>query len=120
MSGPPELDQLAAEPAPSVLDEQATVHHPPINHGGLARQEPVPKAAVRKKPCLSLAGKPLSSKELEILRWAVQGKTVWEISRIRFVSPATVKFHLRNIYCKLQVCNRVQAVAEAVKRGLCK
>lgn len=67
-----------------------------------------------------LSGKPLTPKEREILHWAVEGKTVWEISRIRSISQATVKFHLRNIYGKLQVTNRVQAVNEAVKQGLCK
>jgi DNA-binding CsgD family transcriptional regulator len=66
-----------------------------------------------------LSGKPLTPKEREILHWAVEGKTVWEISRIRSVSQATVKFHLRNIYGKLQVTNRVQAVNEALKQGLC-
>jgi len=68
---------------------------------------------------LALPDKPLTAKELEVLRWATEGKTVWEISRIRCVSQATVKFHLRNIYCKLHVSNRVQAVSEAIKRGLC-
>ena len=67
-----------------------------------------------------LSGKPLTPKEREILHWAVEGKTVGEISRIRSISQATVKFHLRNIYGKLQVTNRVQAVNEAVKQGLCK
>lgn len=67
----------------------------------------------------SLPDKPLTAKELEILRWATEGKTVWEISRIRCVSQATVKFHLRNIYGKLHVNNRVQAVSEAIRRGLC-
>lgn len=68
----------------------------------------------------TLSGKPLTPKEREILRWATEGKTVWEISKIRSISQATVKFHLRNIYGKLQVTNRVQAVNEAVKQGLCK
>ncbi|VVO41345.1 response regulator transcription factor [Pseudomonas fluorescens] len=63
-------------------------------------------------------GKPLSEKELEILRWARAGKTVWEISVIRAISQATVKFHLSNIYCKLEVTNRAQAVGEALNRGL--
>ena len=110
MSGPKELDQLAAQPHqnPAVDPER------PINIA------PVPRpAGVRKPSRQALAGNPLSDKELEVLRWAVQGKTVWEISQIRAVSPATVKFHLHNIYSKLQVGNRVQAVAEAVKRGLC-
>ncbi|NWB91739.1 helix-turn-helix transcriptional regulator [Pseudomonas agarici] len=62
--------------------------------------------------------KALSEKELEVLRWARAGKTVWEISVIREVSQATVKHHLRNIYHKLGVSNRAHAVGEAVSRGL--
>jgi DNA-binding CsgD family transcriptional regulator len=56
---------------------------------------------------------------LEILRWASEGKTVWEISQIRATSEATVKFHLRNIYGKFGVTNRVQAMNEAARQGLC-
>lgn len=73
--------------------------------------------AIRRR--LSLAGKDLTPAELEILRWAAEGKTVWEISQIRATSEATVKFHLRNIYGKLEVSNRVQAVNEAARQGLC-
>jgi DNA-binding CsgD family transcriptional regulator len=96
MTGSKERDQLSAE-----LDAPAS------------------SVKTRKKSDVVFSSKPLSAKELEILCWATKGKTVWEISRIRAISPATVKFHLRNIYCKLQVGNRVQAAAEAVKRGLC-
>ncbi|WP_025855017.1 response regulator transcription factor [Pseudomonas sp. CHM02] len=73
--------------------------------------------AVRRR--LSMSGKPLTPAELEILRWASEGKTVWEMSRIRATSEAAVKFHLRNIYCKLNVTNRVQAMNEAARQGLC-
>lgn len=73
--------------------------------------------AIRRR--LDLSGKPLTPTELEILRWASEGKTVWEISQIRSSSEATVKFHLRNIYCKLEVTNRVQAINEAARQGLC-
>ncbi|PUB46004.1 response regulator transcription factor [Pseudomonas sp. GV047] len=76
----------------------------------------VPNAARRR---LSLSGKPLTPTELEILRWASEGKTVWEISQIRTTSEATVKFHLRNIYGKFGVTNRVQAMNEAARQGLC-
>lgn len=72
--------------------------------------------AIRRR--LSLAGKSLTRTELEILRWASNGKTVWEISQIRATSEATVKFHLRNIYGKLEVTNRVQAMNEAARQGL--
>ncbi|MGY2377669.1 response regulator transcription factor [Pseudomonas sp. SDO524_S393] len=68
---------------------------------------------------MSLCGKSLTPTELEILRWASEGKTVWEISQIRATSEATVKFHLRNIYGKLEVTNRVQAINEAARQGLC-
>lgn len=68
--------------------------------------------------CRLSKSKTLSEKELEVLRWARAGKTVWEISVIRDVSEATVKFHLRNIYHKLGVSNRAHAVGEAVNRGL--
>lgn len=64
------------------------------------------------------SNKALTEKELEVLRWARAGKTVWEISKIREISQATVKFHLRNIYIKLGVANRAHAVGEAVNRGL--
>lgn len=73
--------------------------------------------AVRRR--INLAGKSLTPAELEILRWASEGKTVWEISKIRATSEATVKFHLRNIYGKLEVTNRVQAMNEATRQGLC-
>ena len=73
--------------------------------------------AVRRR--INLAGKSLTPTELEILRWASEGKTVWEISQIRATSEATVKFHLRNIYGKLEVSNRVQAMNEAARKGLC-
>ena len=73
--------------------------------------------AIRKR--LNLSGKPLTPTELEILRWASEGKTIWEISKIRSTSEAAVKFHLRNIYGKLDVTNRVQAMNEASRQGLC-
>ncbi|KRP60466.1 helix-turn-helix domain-containing protein [Pseudomonas trivialis] len=75
-----------------------------------------PPRVVRRR--LSQSGKPLTPTELEILRWASEGKTVWEISKIRATSQAAVKFHLRNIYGKLQVSNRVQALNEAVRQCL--
>lgn len=62
----------------------------------------------------------LSAKELEILQWARDGKTAWEIASIREVSEATIKYHFKMIYSKLGVANRAQAVGEALCRGLIK
>ena len=68
-----------------------------------ATPEAVPSSKPEQHRRIVKAGRPLSKKELEVLRWATQGKTVWEISVIRAISPATVKFHLSNIYAKLGI-----------------
>jgi len=60
----------------------------------------------------------LSERETEVLRWATDGKSNWEAAKILNISERTVKFHLRNIYRKLEVNNRSQAVAEAMRMGV--
>ena len=53
----------------------------------------------------------LSKKERAILDALATGQTNREISKSIGVSPNTVKFHLSNIYEKLSVKNRTQAIA---------
>ncbi|WP_394392547.1 helix-turn-helix domain-containing protein [Shewanella woodyi] len=52
----------------------------------------------------------LTQRQHEILHWVKLGKSNWEISTILSISIDTVKFHLRGIYKRLGVSNRVQAV----------
>ncbi|MEO8153219.1 MAG: helix-turn-helix domain-containing protein [Rhizobacter sp.] len=52
-----------------------------------------------------------TTKERNILHWVVEGKTSWEIGKILSTSERTVKFHLKNVYMKLNVSNRAQAAA---------
>lgn len=59
----------------------------------------------------------LTSREMETLSWAAKGKTSWEISRLLSVSEATAKFHLSNIYKKMNVFNKTQAVICAQRLG---
>ncbi|HEB56376.1 MAG TPA: hypothetical protein ENI98_08740 [Gammaproteobacteria bacterium] len=54
-------------------------------------------------------------RERETLKWSYEGKTAWEIGIILSISERTVKFHLNNIYKKLNVANRSQAVAKAIR-----
>jgi two-component system, NarL family, nitrate/nitrite response regulator NarL len=61
---------------------------------------------------------PLTPRELEVLALAAEGRSGPQIGRELFVSPATVKTHLRNIYDKLGVKDRAAAVAEGMRRGL--
>ncbi|MBI3752854.1 MAG: autoinducer binding domain-containing protein [Deltaproteobacteria bacterium] len=57
----------------------------------------------------------LSNREAEVIKWVMEGKTNWEISAIMSISEATVKFHLLNIFRKLDVVNRGHAVAKALQ-----
>ena len=60
----------------------------------------------------------LSAREKEILRMVAQGYTSAEIGSRLLISGMTVNTHIRNIYHKLQVRTRAQAVRFASLRGL--
>ena len=55
----------------------------------------------------------LSEREIEVLRYLAQGLTYEEIGKQLFLSLNTVQFHVKNIYSKLLVNKRVQAVEVA-------
>ncbi len=60
----------------------------------------------------------LTERQLEILHWAKAGKSNWEIAKILDITERTVKFHLGNIYRKMDVINRSQAIASAIENGI--
>jgi DNA-binding CsgD family transcriptional regulator len=60
----------------------------------------------------------LTPREREILMWSAEGKSVSAIACILSVSDNSVKFHLKNIYHKLDVSDRIQAVVKAIYMGL--
>jgi DNA-binding NarL/FixJ family response regulator len=61
---------------------------------------------------------PLTSREIEILQLVAAGSTNGEVARKLWVTEQTVKFHLRNIYRKLDVANRTEASHFAHVNGL--
>ena len=61
---------------------------------------------------------PMSQRELEVLRLIAQGLSNREISERLFLAVITVKGHNRNIFRKLQVRRRTEAVARARELGL--
>lgn len=63
----------------------------------------------------SSTGTELTEREREILKCIADGKSNKEISDCLFISMETVKSHIKNIYKKLNVKNRVEAV---MKSGL--
>jgi len=60
----------------------------------------------------------LNTAEIEIVRLAAQGYSNKEIAGRQFWSEITVKRKMQDIYRKLQVTDRAQAVAEVMRRGL--
>jgi ATP/maltotriose-dependent transcriptional regulator MalT len=64
------------------------------------------------------AAGPLSQRELEVLELVAAGATNRDAAARLFISEATVKSHLMNIYAKLGVSDRAAAVGEAFNRGL--
>ncbi len=61
---------------------------------------------------------PLSKRELEILHHIAQGLTNQDIADQLYLSLYTVKAHARNIYGKLGVSNRTQAVTRSRELGI--
>jgi LuxR family maltose regulon positive regulatory protein len=61
---------------------------------------------------------PLSARELEVLAYIAAGLQNREIANRLVVSLNTVKTHINNIYSKLGVTNRVQAVTRVRDLGL--
>ena len=61
---------------------------------------------------------PLTAREREILRLVASGATNGEIAGVLWITQQTVKFHLSNIYRKLDVANRTEACHYAHVTGL--
>jgi DNA-binding NarL/FixJ family response regulator len=60
----------------------------------------------------------LTRRELEILRLVAEGHSNAELARMLWVTEQTVKFHLSNVYRKLDVANRTEASRWAQVHGL--
>lgn len=60
----------------------------------------------------------LSEREQEILQLVVAGRSTDEIALVLHVAGTTVKTHLTSIYRKLDVANRTQAVAKAIRENI--
>ncbi len=77
----------------------------------LAQESAAPGAGER-------LSEPLSERELEVLALVAAGKANVEIASSLFVSLSTVKTHINNLYRKLGVSSRTQAIARARKLDL--
>jgi DNA-binding NarL/FixJ family response regulator len=71
-----------------------------------------------KGPPSSEAFPELTSREVEVLDLIARGRSNTEIATQLYVSPKTVRNHISNIFTKLQVADRAQAIVRAREAGL--
>ena len=65
-----------------------------------------------------LAPPPLTERELEVIRALAQGMSDRQIARSLGISEKTVRNHTSNIYRKLHIFDRTQAVIYAIREGV--
>lgn len=125
---------LTVEEATRMLDGLASKGHLKVlGHGGALAYtvpesdrreelEPSPRASLPGKAESSNGGpeempepltEPLSERELEVLTLLASGRSNAQISRDLFIAVGTVKTHTNNIYRKLGVRNRAEALARS-------
>ncbi|HTO97949.1 MAG TPA: response regulator transcription factor [Myxococcales bacterium] len=84
----------------------------------LLRHFRVPETEPRQGPQPEEPGRPLTQREIDILRLIAKGLSNGEAAGVLGLSRATVRTHLEHIYDKLDVTNRVEAVTEGLRKGL--
>jgi DNA-binding CsgD family transcriptional regulator len=60
----------------------------------------------------------LTEKQIEVLKWASKNKSYWEVGTIMGISERTVKFHFKNIFRKLGVSSRGEAILKGKIKGI--
>jgi LuxR family maltose regulon positive regulatory protein len=103
---------LAAFPA----EEQRTAEHRAPD--GRAAEQTIVSSPQPPSTSAPLLVDPLSQRELELLRLVAAGRTNQEIAEELFLAIGTVKKHLNNIFGKLEVQSRTQAIARARELNL--
>ncbi len=78
--------------------------------GDVFREHPAPSAP-RRKPTLPL--EPLTDREIEILKLVARGLSNPEIGARSRIALSTAKWHLKNVFAKLDVSTRTGAIARA-------
>ncbi|MFC1923456.1 LuxR C-terminal-related transcriptional regulator [Chloroflexota bacterium] len=75
--------------------------------------EPEPADSVQGQAPGSELVEPLSEREIEVLQLIAAGHKYQEVAEQLVISLNTVRHHTKNIYCKLEVNNRTQAIKKA-------
>ncbi len=88
-----------------------------VLHPAIARKVVGRLAQPRQEEPMRSPTASLTERELEVLTLAAQGRSNKEIAQRLVISPRTVQVHLANIFAKLRVGSRTEAVLYAIKKG---
>jgi DNA-binding CsgD family transcriptional regulator len=114
-----ELARAQADSAPQVAVDLARRARTELEALGAAREADAAAALMRTLGAKGRAGPRdygvLSRRELEVLRLVGEGLTNGEIATRLFISPKTAEHHVGRIYAKLQLRNRPELAASAVR-----
>ena len=80
--------------------------------------EKLPERAAREKIEPPGLVDPLSEREVEVLRLLASGLPPAEVAKKLYLSPFTLKAHTQNIYTKLGVHSRIEAINKARELNL--
>ena len=98
-----------ANAAMSKAIHPAAGHAHPRNGGRAPRALARPAARAPAQVAVATEHSTLTDRETEILRFVASGATNAEIARQLWITQQTVKFHVSNVYRKLDVANRTEA-----------
>lgn len=96
----------------------AMINNHVLNQAVVQVKKQVESAPAARKPGTQALIEPLSERELEVLRLICDGKSNQEIADELVIALDTVKRHANNIYGKLGVKRRAQAIVQARELGL--
>ncbi|MET3806535.1 DNA-binding NarL/FixJ family response regulator [Nakamurella sp. UYEF19] len=88
-----------------------------VHDGEIVVSDPPPRAPSTSGLNWPGRGEGLTDRESEILALITQGMSNVDVARLTYLSPNTVKSYIRNIYRKIAVASRTQAVLWGVAHG---
>ena len=91
------------------------VHIKEVHEGGSPMSSQIARRIINS---FRIIDNPLSDRETEVLKLLSQGLNYKDVAETMFLSPHTVKTHIKNIYSKLHVNNRAEAIYKAIKQKL--
>jgi LuxR family maltose regulon positive regulatory protein len=113
LAAPEDYRRAFLDEGPAILDLLPRARHLAPDFVSQVLDAASAKDASPPMPRRQALVEPLSERELEILRLIAAGRSNPEIAELLYLSLNTVKWHAKNLYGKLNVGSRIEAVARA-------